>query len=52
MAVSAGKQYENTNYYMKDPVFSKDNGVLLGSLHRTLGFKGKLNAKMLRALQK
>ena len=51
MAVSVGKQYKNTKYYMEDPIF-QDNGVLIGGLHKTLGFKDKMTAKTLRALQK
>ena len=52
MAVSAGKQYEKTDYYMKDPVFDKGNGAMIGGLYKDLGFSDKITAKSLRALQK
>lgn len=52
MAVSAGKQYLKTDYYMKDPVFDKDNGVMIGGLYKDLGFSDKITAKSLRGLQK
>ena len=48
--LSAGKQYQNYEYYAKDPIFSVEEGHFIGGLAAELGFK-EMNKATFEKLQ-
>ena len=48
--LSAGKQYQNYEYYAKDPIFSVEEGHFIGGLAAELGFK-EMNQNTFEKLQ-
>lgn len=48
--ISAGKQYQNYEYYAKDPVYSVEQGQSIGGLARELGFN-EMNGDTMAKLQ-
>ncbi|RZV40266.1 MAG: hypothetical protein EVJ48_01870 [Candidatus Acidulodesulfobacterium acidiphilum] len=48
--LSAGKQYQNYEYYAKDPIFSVEEGHFIGGLAAELGFK-EMNKETFEKLQ-
>ena len=48
--LSAGKQYQNYEYYAKDPIFGVEEGQFIGGLAAELGFK-EMNKETFEKLQ-